>query len=103
MLKITLHDSSGEFRLSLEGRLAGEWVRELELCWQTASSTTEGRRTVVDLTDVDYVDAAGEALLGEMHRAGVEMTGQTPLICSMLEEVCQKHRRATVVSRVGTP
>ena len=54
MLKITLHDSAGEFRLNLEGRLAGPWVRELELCWLTASSTTGGRRTVVDLADGEF-------------------------------------------------
>jgi anti-anti-sigma regulatory factor len=89
MLKITLHDSAGEFRLNLEGRLAGPWVRELELCWRTASSTTEGRRTVVDLADVDFVDPAGEELLANLHTAGVELVGDTPLICAMLEQVCQ--------------
>ena len=49
MLKITLHDSADEFRLKLEGRLSGLWVRELEQCWQTATSTTQGRKTVLDL------------------------------------------------------
>ena len=63
MLKITLHDSAGEFRLKLEGRLSGLWVHELEQCWKTASSTTQGRKTVVDLGEVDFVDPAGESLL----------------------------------------
>jgi len=88
MLKITLHDSATEFRLKLEGRLAGAWVREFEQCWRTASSTTSGRRTVVDLADVDFVDRAGEAVLTEMHASGVELVGETPLICSMLEQLC---------------
>jgi anti-anti-sigma regulatory factor len=88
MLKITLHNSATEFRLKLEGRLAGAWVRELEQCWRTASSTTSGRRTVVDLADVDFVDRAGEAVLTEMHASGVELVGETPLICSMLEQLC---------------
>ena len=103
MLKITLHDSAGEFRLNLEGRLAGAWVRELELCWRTASSTTGGRRTVVDLADVDFVDPAGEALLAQMHGAGVQLLGDTPLICAMLEQVCQSNRCDRVRGRVGTP
>src|SRR6516162_1188194 len=60
MLKITLHDSAGEFRLKLEGRLSGPWVRELEQCWKTASSTTHGRKTVVDLGEVDFVDPPGQ-------------------------------------------
>jgi anti-anti-sigma regulatory factor len=89
MLKITLHDSAGEFRLKLEGRLSGPWVRELELCWQTASSTTQGRKTVVDLGEVDFVDTEGQRLLSSMHTQGVEMQAVTPLICSVLKEICQ--------------
>jgi anti-anti-sigma regulatory factor len=103
MLKITLHDSAGEFRLTLEGRLAGAWVRELELCWHTASSTTGGRRTVVDLGDVDFVDPAGEELLARMHGSGVALTGETPLICAMLEQVCQSGRCDRVGVSNGTP
>jgi anti-anti-sigma regulatory factor len=103
MLKITLHDSAGEFRLNLEGRLAGPWVRELELCWRTASSTTGGRRTVVDLADVDFVDSDGEVILTQMHSAGVELVGETPLICAMLEQVCRTGRCDRVGSRVASP
>ena len=103
MLKITLHDSADEFRLKLEGRLAGAWVKELELCWRTASSTTEGRRTVVDLGDVDFVDDPGERVLTEMHAAGVELVGESPLICSMLEQVCHSQRCDRVKVRVGSP
>lgn len=103
MLKITLHDSASEFRLKLEGRLAGPWVKELELCWRTASSTTGGRRTVVDLADVDFVDHPGEHVLSQMHAAGVELVGETPLICAMLEQVCASGRCDTVKGRVGSP
>jgi anti-anti-sigma regulatory factor len=101
MLKITLHDSATEFRLKLEGRLAGAWVKELEQCWRTASSTTSGRRTVVDLADVDFVDRAGEAVLTEMHASGVELVGETPLICSMLEQLCGPGR-CDRLGRAGT-
>jgi anti-anti-sigma regulatory factor len=69
MLKITLHDRAGELRLKLEGRLSGPWVNELEQCWKTASSTTQGRKTVLDLGEVDFVDPAGESLLAHMSSA----------------------------------
>lgn len=103
MLKITLHDTADEFRLTLEGRLAGAWVRELEMCWRTASSTTAGRHTVVDLSDVDFVDQPGQELLANMHADGVELVGQSPLICSMLEEVCRSGRCARLGGSTGTP
>jgi anti-anti-sigma regulatory factor len=102
MLKITLHDSAGEFRLKLEGRLSGPWVKELEQCWRTASSTTEGRKTVVDLGEVDFVDPSGQTLLTDMHSEGVEMEAVTPLICSVLKEVCQGRACGTVERKAGS-
>jgi hypothetical protein len=87
MLKITLHDSAGEFRMCLEGKLSGPWVGELRQCWQTASSTTEGRRTILDLREVDFVDPAGESLLGDMTQSGVSMQVSTPFMRSILERI----------------
>ena len=88
VLKITLHDSSHELRFKLEGRLSGPWVRELQQCWQTAASTVRDRRTVLDLGEVDFVDPEGQSLLAEMHRGGVRLLATTPLIESLVEEVC---------------
>lgn len=102
MLKITLHDSAGEFLLKLEGKLSGPWVQELEQCWKTASSTTEGRKTVVDLVEVDFVDPQGELLLCEMHARGVEMQAVTPLICSILKEVCRTPPCGRVERKAGS-
>src|SRR5262249_18697868 len=102
MLRITLHDTASELRLKLEGRLAGPWVGELEQCWRTASSTTGNRRTVVDLADVDFVDQPGEKVLSRMHAEGVELVGETPLICTMLRELCESVRCARVKGRAGS-
>jgi len=101
MLRITLHDSAGEFRLRLEGRLAGLWVRELSQCWHTAASTTAGRKTVVDLREVDFVDEEGVALLQEMCRAGVKFLAATPLMrdtlsrCARVEDKPREHVSAS--------
>ena len=102
MLKITLHDSAGEFRLKLEGRLSGAWVQELEQCWKTASSTTHGRKTVVDLGEVDFVDPDGQSLLSVMYSQGVEMVAVTPLICSVLKEVYQAPACGRVERKAGS-
>jgi len=88
MLKITLHDSAGEFRLKLEGRLSGLWVQELEQVWRTAGSTTAGRSTVLDLGDVDFVDPAGEELLARLHSEGARLVAVTPLIRAMVGKIC---------------
>jgi ABC-type transporter Mla MlaB component len=85
MLKITLLDSADECRFRLEGKLSGPWVGELRQCWKTVSSTTQGRRTVIDLGEVDFVDLAGAALLGDMSRAGVAFQVSTPLMQSLID------------------
>jgi len=103
MLKITLHDSAHEFRLKLEGRLSGPWVQELEQCWKTASSTTHGRKTFLDLGEVDFVDPAGEALLSRMHAEGVAFVAVTPLICALLQEICRPPACGTVGKVTSTP
>ena len=92
MLKITLHDSSGELRFRLEGRLSGAWVAEFRQCWQTAQSTVRNRRTVVDLREVDYVDADGDALLRSMYREGVNLQAHTPLIRELVREIERQER-----------
>lgn len=100
MLKITLHDSPHELRFRLEGRLSGAWVAELRQSWQTAASTTQGRTTVLDLCDVDFIDAEGQALIADMHRQGVRLKAVTPLIRSLVEEIERSARCGRVE---GTP
>jgi anti-anti-sigma regulatory factor len=97
MLKITLRDTASEFRLRLEGKLAGLWVRELGQCWQTGASGTVGRKTVVDLREVDFVDEDGQALLCRMRQAGVRFLAATPLIRDIVT------RCGTVEDRTASP
>jgi anti-anti-sigma regulatory factor len=99
MLKITLEDSSRELRFRLEGKLAGAWVGELRQVWQTAASTTVGRSTVVDLTDVDFVDESGQMLLSDMHHNGVGLVGVTPIMQSVMEEITSSVHCGTVEDR----
>ena len=96
MLKITLHDSAEELRFRLEGRLSGAWVSELRQCWLTAQSTVRGRKTTLDLREVDYVDSDGQSLLTDMHQQGVVLTAVTPLIRELVQEIERSGRCARV-------
>ena len=64
MLRITVHDTTKQVTLKLEGSLTGSWVMELEDCWRAASSNLARRVLCLDLTAVDNVDTAREISTG---------------------------------------
>lgn len=57
---------------TLCGQLAGPWVQEFRSCWEHVRSLAAGSNSVVDLSDVTFIDEEGEKLLSEMRTAGVE-------------------------------
>ena len=63
MLKITTHTSDDSTRITLEGRLVGPWLVELERCWRDSEHSAAGRRGIVDLIGVmGYYDLVSMVL-----------------------------------------
>jgi anti-anti-sigma regulatory factor len=87
MLKITIHDADGPFRLELEGRLAGAWVCELEHGWHTAQASHPNRTLAVDLTGVTFIDHAGWYLLQLMDRDGVRLVESGLMLQDILDHI----------------
>ena len=86
MLKITTHVSENATRITLEGRLAGPWIEELERCWREAEQSAGGRRLVVDLTGVTFVEQEGKAVLTRMCQAGAELLATGCCMRSIVED-----------------
>jgi ABC-type transporter Mla MlaB component len=84
MLRITEQRAPDRIVLRLEGRLSGDWVRQVDWSWRGADASGHGASIWIDLTDVCRVDAAGEALLARMHHAGVRFVTRG---CAMRELV----------------
>lgn len=72
MLKITNSGSASEQRWTLCGQLTGPWVNELRSNWERTRSESNGRKPVVDLREVTFIDERGQRLLDEMRRDGAE-------------------------------
>jgi anti-anti-sigma regulatory factor len=85
MLKITIHDTAGQRRLALEGRLTGAWAYELEQCWHAARTSAPHRQLAVDLTSVTFIDQAGRYLLQLMYRNGVRIVASDLMQQDILE------------------
>jgi hypothetical protein len=72
MLRIcySLTDTGSQWILC--GQLAGPWVQELRSCWERSTLTAGASHSIVDLSDVTFIDENGEGLLSEMRSSGVE-------------------------------
>ena len=92
MLRASYSNDAAGHRWQLCGRLAGSWVDELRACWRGASRVP-GARVVLDLTDVTFIDEAGEELLSEMLFDGVEFVAAGVENKDLLEGLKHNGRR----------
>lgn len=86
MLKITSDNLQTSTRLTLEGRLAGAWVKELELFWRQMTASQRGS-LIVDLRGMTFIEEIGKALLTEMWREGAELIGNGCCTKSIIQEI----------------
>jgi ABC-type transporter Mla MlaB component len=86
MLKVTIKQMDDSETWELEGKLSGDWVKELERCWKERLSPN-GAPLQVHLKTVSYIDAAGKQLLVEMHGRGVEIRGCGCMTKAVVEEI----------------
>jgi len=96
MLKITTRREAGVLVFQLEGRLAGPWVQELEICWRSALDTRQGDPMRVDLSAVTFIDAEGKALLGQMYQERAELIASGCLNRCIVEELIQATEKKEV-------
>ena len=88
MLRVTIERHTSLITFKLEGRIAGEWVDELERAWLDEA----GRSNLieVDLTGVTFVDEQGKKLLGRMAEQGSNLYATDCMNRSIIEEIRRK-------------
>lgn len=91
MLRVTVNKNDSVETWELEGKLSGDWVKELERCWRQ-STPQPGVTVQVNLKAVSYVDASGKQLLAEMHDRGVEIKGCGCMARAVVEEIVREAR-----------
>ena len=90
MLRVTVKREGAVESWELEGKLAGEWARELERCWR--HSLPDGPETLrrVHLKAVSYIDADGKRLLSEMYSEGAEINACGCMTRAIVEEIVRE-------------
>ena len=90
MLRITTRVVDGRIGLFIEGRLSGPCVSELQKCWQGAVTGQAPLPSVVDLTDVSFIDANGKQLLTQMHEHGIKLVANGLVSKFILDDIEHK-------------
>ena len=88
MLKITIHPEAGTTRLTLEGRLAGPWVEELDRCWREVAGSG-AKQLVVDLSGVTFIAPEGKAVLTKMWQQGGKLQAAGCLTTCIVDEIAK--------------
>jgi hypothetical protein len=96
MLKITIQRKVGGMTLALEGKVAGPWVRELELCWHSAAGMQQSDPVRVDLSSVTFIDEEGKSLLEKMYREGAELVASGCLNRCIVEGIIQSMQKKEI-------
>ena len=87
MVRITAEEHHDYVLLRVEGSLRGPWVDELERVWRCNWQC--GKRISVNLTNVLYIDDAGQALLTHMLNNGTELLATGLYMTAILQEIME--------------
>lgn len=75
MLRIITEQRGKTYRMELHGTVAGEGVDVLDRHWRGVLDRAPAAQIAVGLTNVAFIDTAGETLLRRMAEHGVEFDG----------------------------
>jgi anti-anti-sigma regulatory factor len=92
MFKISIIDSPAQRTLVVEGRLSGPWVAELRTTSTNAKRHLEGRRLVVDLSNLTVISREGEDAIVDLMKEGARFSCAGVLTRHVLKRLARRCR-----------
>jgi hypothetical protein len=92
MLRITVQHSPEAVTFLVEGKLIGQWAKELEQSWEQTSSVPGHRALIIDLTETLFIDEEGRRVLAKLFRAGAFFRTACPMIEAIVSEITGKRK-----------
>ena len=92
MFKISIVEKQGQRRLVLEGKLVPPWTSEVESVWRSAGEELQGRKLVIDLTNVTFIGSDGENTLFKLMRDGAKFSCGDILTKHVLKQLARRCR-----------
>ena len=92
MLRITVQHSPEAVTFLVEGKLIGQWAKELEQSWKQTSSLPGHRALIIDLTETLFIDDEGRRVLEKLFREGAFFRTACPMIEAIVSEITGKSK-----------
>jgi hypothetical protein len=92
MFRISLVETHGQRKLVLEGKLVSPWTAEVESAWRSAGEQLQGRKLVIDLTNVTLISPDGENTLFKLMRDGAKFSCGGVLTKHVLRQLARRCR-----------
>jgi hypothetical protein len=90
MFRISVVETRGHRRLVLEGKLISPWTAEVERTWRVAQEELQGRKLIIDLTNVTLISSDGENTLLGMMRDGARFSSGDVLTKHVLRRLARR-------------
>jgi hypothetical protein len=92
MFKLSMVETPAQRRLILEGKLISPWTQEVESAWRRAQEQLQGRKLVVDLTNVTVISGDGENTILNLMRDGARFTCGGVLTKHLVKQLAHRRR-----------
>jgi hypothetical protein len=92
MFRLSMIDTNGQRKLVLEGKLVVPWTQEVESAWRRAKANSDGRKLVVDITNLTLISPDGETTLLNLMRDGARFNGCGVLTKHLLRDLARRCR-----------
>ena len=89
MLRVRVDNQPMTATFHVEGKLVGNLVDELRKVWTEIHTDDPQKQTVIELTSVLVVDAAGRRLLRQLHATGALLAGNGMMIKTLIKEITE--------------
>jgi hypothetical protein len=93
VFKISTIDTPSQRTLVVEGTLIGSWVAELRTTWRTASQELDGRKLIVDLSNLTVISIEGEAAILDLMNEGAKFSRGGILTRHVLKQLTRKKQQ----------
>ena len=92
MLKISIVEARGQLKVLLEGKLVRPWTAEVESAWRNAGENLQGRKLVIDLTNVTLISREGENTILKLMTDGAKFSCRDVLTKHVLRDLARRCR-----------